>query len=186
MNGLLKNIDKNWTLFLDRDGVINDRPIGDYVKKWEDFKFLPGVLEALTIFNNMFKRIILVTNQQGIGKGLMKIEDLEDVHSKMINKIQKSGGRIDAVYYCPELAGKPLSCRKPSTFMAQKALAEFPDIDFDKSLMLGDMLTDLQFGRNTGMKTIYINTNQQTVDVGLYDETFSSLIEFAKLLNLND
>ncbi len=186
MTEFLKNIDKNWTLFLDRDGVINNRPIGDYVKTWEAFEFLPGVLKALAIFNKIFKRIIVVTNQQGIGKGLMTVDDLEAVHSKMITEIQNSGGRIDAVYYCPELAEKPLSCRKPSTFMAQKAFAEFPDIDFEKSLMLGDMRTDLQFGRNAGMKTIYINTNQKSIDTDLYDERFSSLIEFAKLLNVND
>ncbi len=177
------NTNKSWTLFLDRDGVINVRPIDDYVKTWNDFNFLPGVAEAFAIFDKIFKRIIVVTNQQGIGKGLMSSDDLEVVHSKMITEIQNTGGRIDAVYYCPELAEKPLSCRKPSTFMAQKALAEFPDIDFGKSLMLGDMITDLQFGRNAGMKTIYINTNQQIVDVGLYDETYPSLIEFAKLLS---
>ena len=186
MKSFLKKVDKNWTIFLDRDGVINDRPIDDYVKTWGDFKFLPGVLEALAIFNETFKRIIVVTNQQGIGKGIMTTEDLEAVHSKMIAEIEKTGGSIDAVYYCPELAKKPSSCRKPSTFMAQKALAEFPDIDFEKSLMLGDMLTDLQFGKNAGMKTIYINTNQKSVDADLYDETFSSLIEFATLISAND
>jgi len=183
MTGFLKNINKDWTIFLDRDGVINNRPIGDYVRKWEDFEFLPGVVEGFAVFNKIFKKIIVVTNQQGIGKGLMTIEDLEAVHSKMITEIQNSGGRIDAVYYCPELARKPLSGRKPSTFMAQKALAEFPDIDFEKSLMLGDMVTDMQFGKNAGMKTIYINTNQQSVDTDLYDETYSSLNEFAKLLS---
>jgi len=180
------NTNKSWTLFLDRDGVINVRPIDDYVKTWNDFNFLPGVPEALAIFSKLFKRIIVVTNQQGIGKGLMSSDDLEVVHSKMITEIQNAGGRIDAVYYCPELAGKPQSCRKPSTFMAQKALAEFPDIDFAKSLMFGDMLTDLQFGRNSGMKTVYINTNNQSMDTDLYDKTYSSLIEFAELLIAND
>ena len=186
MTDFLKNIDKNWTLFLDRDGVINDRPIDDYVKTWEEFKFLPGVTEALAVFNKIFERIIIVTNQQGIGKGLMTTEELEVVHQKMIAEIENQGGRIDAVYHCPELATKSQSCRKPAPFMAQKALAEFPDIDFKKSLMLGDMITDLQFGRNAGMKTVYINSNQQTVGVGLYDEIYSSLIEFAKLLIAND
>jgi len=182
MTNFQKNIDKNWTIFLDRDGVINQRLPDDYVKTWEEFKFISGVPEAIAIFSKVFKRIIVVTNQQGIGKGLMTTEDVEHVHSKMIAEIKNSGGRIDAVYYCPELAEKPLSCRKPSTFMAQKAFAEFPDIDFGKSLMLGDMLTDLQFGRNSGMKTVYINTNNQSMDTDLYDKTYYSLIEFAKLL----
>ena len=182
MTGLLKNIDRNWTLFLDRDGVINYRPIDDYIKTWGDFKFLPGVPEALAIFNKIFKKIIVVTNQQGIGKGLMSIEDLEDIHSKMTASVKNTGGRIDAVFYCPELAGKPLSCRKPSTFMAQKAVAEFPDIDLKNSLMLGDTESDMQFGRNAGMKTVYINTNQENIATDLYDASFSSLIEFAQSL----
>jgi D-glycero-D-manno-heptose 1,7-bisphosphate phosphatase len=174
--------DKSWTLFLDRDGVINYRPPGDYIKKWEAFRFLPGVLEALAIFGQVFKRIIVVTNQQGIGKGLMSFEDLEDIHSKMMASVENAGGRIDAVYYCAELAEKSLNCRKPSTFMAQKAVIEYPDIDFTRSLMLGDTESDMRFGRNSGMKTVYINTNRENIAADLYDASFSSLIEFAQSL----
>ena len=186
MTNILENIDRNWNLFLDRDGVINHRPAGDYVKTWEEFEFLPGVREALAVFSKIFKRIIVVTNQQGIGKGLMTIEDLEDVHGQMMASIENAGGRIDAVYYCTDLAENPLNCRKPSTFMAQKALAEFPDIQLEKSLMAGDTESDLQFGRNSGMHTIYINTDRQSVDSNLYDATFSSLAEFANTLSAKD
>ncbi len=181
-----KNIDRDWTLFLDRDGVINYRPPGDYIKKWENFQFLPGVLEALAVFNKIFKRIIVVTNQQGVGKGLMSIEDLEHVHHNMVAKIKKMGGRIDAVYYCTDLAEKPLNCRKPSTFMAQKAVVEFPDIQLEKSVMLGDTESDLNFGRNCGMKSIYINSNQQNIEADLYDASFLGLIDFAEKLGAND
>jgi D-glycero-D-manno-heptose 1,7-bisphosphate phosphatase len=179
------NPDKSWTLFLDRDGVINSRPPGDYIKRWEDFEFLPGVREALQIFNKIFKKIIVVTNQQGVGKGLMSVEDLEEIHRKMSAEIESAGGRIDAVYYCQELAEKPLSCRKPSTFMAQKAVVEFPDIQLEKSMMLGDTESDMQFGRNAGMKTVYIDTNKQGIAADLYDSSFSSLIDFAQSLNKN-
>ena len=186
MTNLLKNIDRNWSLFLDRDGVLNYRPPGDYIKTWEEFEFLPGVPEALAVISKIFKRIIVVTNQQGVGKGLMTVKDIEKVHDKMIAEIENAGGRLDAVYFCTDLAENPLNCRKPSTYMAQKALAEFPDIQLEKSLMLGDMPSDLQFGRNNGMKTIYINTNRQSVDSDLYDATFSSLAEFANALSAKD
>ena len=73
-------IDEDWTLFLDRDGVINVRIIDGYVTKIEEFEFLPNVIEALRIFKNKFKYIIVVTNQQGVGKGIMKFEDVEEVN----------------------------------------------------------------------------------------------------------
>jgi D-glycero-D-manno-heptose 1,7-bisphosphate phosphatase len=174
--------DKYHTLFLDRDGVINSRPPGDYIKRWEDFRFLPGVLEAFAVFSKHFKRIFVVTNQQGVGKGLMRIEELENIHDRMKKEIEKSGGRLDAIYYCPELAEKPLNCRKPSTYMAQKALVEFPDIQLESSLMLGDTESDMQFGRNSGMKTVYINSNKKSIAADLYDEEYASLIGFAHSL----
>ena len=82
--GKILNIDKSWSLFLDRDGVINTRLVDDYVKCWEDFEFLPGVLEAIKCFNKLFSTIVVVTNQQGIGKGLMKVETLNNIHKKMM------------------------------------------------------------------------------------------------------
>src|SRR5688572_23731927 len=89
------------TLFLDRDGVINERIPGDYVKNWDEFIFLDGVLEALNILARKFNRIVVVTNQQGIAKGLMTEEDLNKVHQRMVLEIQESGGKIDKVYFCP-------------------------------------------------------------------------------------
>lgn len=186
MADFIKNIERDWTIFLDRDGVINQRPLGDYVKQWNDFIFLPGVKESLSLFNKIFKRTIVVTNQRGVGKGLMTIDDLDEIHNKMIAEMSKDGGHIDAIYYCTDLATKTLNCRKPKTFMAQQALAEFPDIQLEKSIMLGDTETDMEFGRNAGMKTIYINSNQQNINKNLYDACFDSLIDFAKLLISND
>ena len=96
-------INDDWTLFLDRDGVINVRIIDGYVTKIEEFEFLPDVIEAFKIFKNKFKRIIVVTNQQGVGKGLMKNEDVEKVHEFMIQEVRTNGGNIDKVYFCPQL-----------------------------------------------------------------------------------
>jgi D-glycero-D-manno-heptose 1,7-bisphosphate phosphatase len=78
------NIDNSWTLFLDRDGVINNRIIDDYIKDWEDFEFIDRVLEAMQKLSLIFGKILIVTNQQGIGKGLMIENDLNKVHAKMM------------------------------------------------------------------------------------------------------
>jgi len=174
------------TLFLDRDGVINQRPGNGYVTLWEEFHFLPGVLEAMKIFSPCFKRIIVVTNQQGIGKGLMTIEDFERINTKMLDAVEKQGGHIDAVYFCPDLASKKDSCRKPCIKMAQRAKIQFPEIDFRKSIIAGDTETDMIFGRNAEMTTVMIGKNRQIVNKRLVDFHFPSLFDFANHLIAND
>jgi histidinol-phosphate phosphatase family protein len=143
------------TLFLDRDGVINRHLPNDYVKCWEEFEFLPGVFEALSKWKYQFKHIIIITNQRGVGKGLMTIDDLENIHQKMIREIETHGGRIDKIYYCTALADADPN-RKPNIGMALQAKQDFPDIDFSKSIMIGDKESDMQFAANTGMKGILI------------------------------
>jgi histidinol-phosphate phosphatase family protein len=186
MPDFLTEIDQSWTLFLDRDGVINKRPPNDYVKSWAEFEFLPGVLEALQIFTKKFRRIIIVTNQQGIGKNIMTPEDLQCIHDQLILEVEKSGGRIDAIYFCPDLATRPNSCRKPSVKMAMQAKIDLPEIDLAKSIMTGDTLSDLQFGRNAGMKTVFINTNDSSMPATEYDLNYHSLHAFARAINAND
>jgi histidinol-phosphate phosphatase family protein len=182
MPEFLQEIDNSWTLFLDRDGVINKRPPGDYIKTWEEFEFLPGVLESIKILTEKFGRIIIVTNQQGIGKELMTHEDLQNIHRQMQTAISKNGGRIDAIYYCPDLATDEDSCRKPAGFMAIQAKKDFPEIDFTKSIMAGDTPSDMAFGRNAGMKTVFINTNNTPVDLSVYDAVFADLPAFAEFI----
>jgi histidinol-phosphate phosphatase family protein len=143
------------TLFLDRDGVINKLRPNDYVKKWEEFEFLPGVFKALTKWAKQFKYIIVVTNQRGVGKGMMSEEDLSLVHANMINEIEKHGGRIDKIYYCTSLIDDDLN-RKPNIGMAIQAKQDFPDIDFSRSLMIGDSESDMQFANKCKMKGIKI------------------------------
>lgn len=150
------HIDKSWTLFLDRDGVINKRLPGDYVKEPAEFEFLPGVLESIAAFSKLFGRIIIVTNQQGIGKGLMTENDLQKVHQHMLSEIEAAGGHIDAVYHCPGLAEDDPPCRKSNPGMALQAKEDFPEIDFGKSVMIGDSESDMEFGRRLGMKCILV------------------------------
>lgn len=172
-------INKDWTLFLDRDGVINVRIIDGYVTKIEEFEFLPNVIEALKIFKEKFKYIIVATNQQGVGKGIMKFEDVETVHQFMVKQVADNGGKIDKVYFCPQLKSVPDNYRKPSPKMAYFAKNDFPDIDLSKSIMIGDMNSDIEFGKNAGMKTIFIGDNELKLTP---DDRFETLYDFAKII----
>lgn len=172
-------INDDWTLFLDRDGVINVRIIDGYVTKTEEFEFLPNVIEAFKIFKNKFKRIIVVTNQQGVGKGVMTIEDVISVHNYMNQQIENQGGKIDKIYFCPQLKSVKDNYRKPSPKMAFFAKDDFPEIDFSKSIMVGDMNSDIEFGKNAGMKTVFIGDNELKINP---DSRYDSLYDFAKTL----
>ena len=108
------------TLFLDRDGIINRLRPGDYVKSWDEFEFLPGALNALTKCNAMFRRILVVTNQRGVGKGLMTRQALDEIHRRMLQTIAAHGGRIDKIYCCTGLSEND-PCRKPNIGMALQA-----------------------------------------------------------------
>lgn len=172
-------IDNDWTLFLDRDGVINVRIIDGYVTKIEEFEFLPGVIEAFKIFKNKFNRIIVVTNQQGVGKGLMTEDDVKKVHDFMINEVENHDGKIDKVYFCPQPKSVPDNYRKPSPKMAYMAKDDFPEIDLSKSIMIGDMNSDVEFGKNAGMMTVFIGDNELKL---IPDGRFNSLYDFAKVI----
>jgi len=170
-------------LFLDRDGVINKRIPDDYISKWSDFIFLPHVLDSLKIFASYFRKIIIVTNQQGIGKGIMTEIELKDIHDKLITTVEKNGGRIDAIYYCPQLKDEKDNCRKPSLKMATKAQNDFPQIDFSKSIMIGDTYTDMLFAKNAGMHRVLIQNKYTTAkDKELSNFIINNLNDISKLL----
>ncbi|MBR6775715.1 MAG: HAD family hydrolase [Bacteroidales bacterium] len=172
-------IDNDWTLFLDRDGVINVRIIDGYVTNITEFEFIPNVIDAFKIFKDKFKRIIVVTNQQGVGKGIMTMEDVDNVHQYMVREITNNGGRIDNVYFCPQLKTVADNYRKPNPQMAYLAQKDFPEIDLSKSIMVGDMNSDVEFGRNAGMRTVFVGDNELIITP---DDKFENLYEFAKVL----
>lgn len=179
------DIDKTWTLFLDRDGVINLHYPNDYVKNWNEFYFLEGVLDALKNLSGIFRRIIIVTNQQGVGKGLMKEEDLQFIHDELLKEVRKYGGRIHAIYTATELVAKDTNqMRKPSLGMAKKAKKDFPEIDFSRSVMVGDTGSDMRFGKNAGMVTVYVGDDSKLLreEKQLVDFFCESLGEFANSL----
>lgn len=151
------NIDPTWTLFLDRDGVINKKVENDYIKNWTEFEFVDNVFEALAYLKKIFGKIVVVTNQQGIGKRLYRKEDLELIHRNMMYEINYHGGHIDKIYFSPYLDSENHPSRKPGIGMALEAQKDFPSIDFKKSVVIGDSLSDMAFGRTAGMKTIFIS-----------------------------
>ena len=149
----VSQIDKTWSLFLDRDGIINERIVDGYVTGITEFVILPQVREAMVLLRQTFGRVFLVSNQQGIGKGIMTAEDVEQVHGYMEAELDFP---FDRIYYCGALASEGSSMRKPETGMAKQARADFPDVDFSRSVMVGDAVTDMQFGERAGMYTVFI------------------------------
>lgn len=149
-------VTRDWVLFLDRDGVINERIPGEYITDFNQFRFLDGVLEFLEKASGIFKYIILVTNQQGIGKGIMTESELDLLHECMIREVRRCRGKIDAIYYCGDKSTQSNNRRKPKTDMAYWAREDFPDIDFMKSIMVGDSITDMDFGKRLEMQTVLV------------------------------
>jgi histidinol-phosphate phosphatase family protein len=178
----LKMIDKSWTLFLDRDGVINDEKYMDYIHTWEEFKFYEGVKEALKIFTVKFGKIFIVTNQRGVAKGLTKEEDLEFIHKNMLQEILNAGGKVDKIYYCADMESPN---RKPNPGMGLQAKKDFPDIDFSKTVMIGNTLSDMKFGRNLRVGiNIFLATTRKDIDPNHedIDKVFPDLLAVAKTL----
>lgn len=178
------NIDSSWCLFLDRDGVINTRKMGGYIQTVEEFEFLPGADTAIAEFSHIFKYIFVVTNQQGIGKGLMTESNLSEIHRYMKQQVETNGGKITKCYHAPDLEGDNNFLRKPGIGMGLLAKEDFPDVDFSKSIMVGDSDTDIQFGIKLGMKTVRIVTNESMKTPA--DLSVGSLEEFKTWINLKN
>jgi histidinol-phosphate phosphatase family protein len=172
-----QEVDDTWALFLDRDGVINERIPDDYVKHISDFHFLPRTLEALELSARLFGPIVVVTNQQGIGKGVMTEEELLGIHQYMLAEVFNRGGRIDGVFYCPDLAQDYTPCRKPNSGMGFEARERFPEIDFAKSVMVGDTPSDMEFGQRLGMKCVRIGHSDPV------HPSFPSLFHFLQMIS---
>jgi len=173
-------INNTWSLFLDRDGVINKRIFGGYITTVEEFEFLPGVERAFKQFSESFHLVLVVTNQQGIAKGVMSERNLLEIHNYMCDQVYLKGGRIDKCYFAPNLKGAEDDLRKPSSAMADLAKMEFPEIDFKRCVMVGDTDTDIEFGKNLGMKTVRIKT-EEPINLAA-DITVTGLDEFAKMI----
>jgi D-glycero-alpha-D-manno-heptose 1-phosphate guanylyltransferase len=174
-----------WSLFLDRDGVINVEKENDYINSWDEFKMYEGVEHAMQLFAGIFKHIVIVTNQRGVSKGVTPEDALQQIHLNLKQSIHAAGGRIDAVYYCTALEDKH-PCRKPNPGMGLQAMNEFQDIQAPLSIMVGNNLSDMAFGKNLGMYTVLLTTTSAEPHRPhpLIDAVFPSLEAFA--LHLHD
>ena len=179
----LKDIDDSWTLFLDRDGVINLDKDGSYIFTPAEFQFLEGSPALFKKLNEKFKHVIVITNQRGVGRGLMSETDLKSIHAKMTKEIEEAGGKIDKVYYCTATHNTDPR-RKPNPGMALEATKDFPDIDLRKTIMVGNNLSDMRFGRNAGVYTVFVKTTipGQAFPHPDIDLIFPSLLDFSRAL----
>lgn len=184
MNFRLSHIDDSWSLFLDRDGVINRHIPDDYVKSIAEFEMLPGVPGSIARLAQRFGWLFVATNQQGVGKGLYSLDDVGRIHAYMTALIEREGGRIDRIYVAPQLDSEDSPMRKPGIGMALQAKRDFPQIELARSIMVGDSISDMYFGRRAGMHTVWIGgTSRVPPDNTLVDAIFPSLVEFADALD---
>lgn len=143
-------------VFLDRDGVINRKAAeGAYVTRWEDFQFLPGVAQAISLLNRAGWSVIVISNQRCVAKGLLTIAELESIHGRMREELASQGAKLDAIYYCPHDKEPPCACRKPLPGMLETAAQEH-QIDLGMSWMVGDAESDIEAGKSAGCRTVRI------------------------------
>jgi len=143
-------------VFLDRDGVVNMKPPpGDYVRQWNEFRLVPTIAGWIRLFNVLGFPVIVVTNQRGIARGLMRREDVEEIHSNMVAELAAQGARIDDIFYCPH-GRDECACRKPKTGMVEQAREKW-DIDLAGSLMIGDSDKDAELAARCGMKFLRVD-----------------------------
>ncbi len=152
----ITNAGNQRTIFLDRDGVVNEKmPEGQYVQSWSDFHLLLGVPDAIARLNRAGMRVIVVSNQRGIALGLYRAADLHAIHAALQNLLADYHAHVDAFYFCPHDKGQ-CNCRKPLPGMFEQAVASFPGITAANSVMIGDSFSDIEFGHRLGMQTIFI------------------------------
>jgi len=137
-------------VFLDRDGVINAKIEGDYVRHWSQFEFLPAIADWIRIFNALDFLVIVVTNQRGIALGKMTEADVETIHELMKHELSSRGARIDDIYTCPH-GEECCDCRKPKPGMIYKARQKW-DIDLSGSLLIGDSDSDADLAAACGLR----------------------------------
>ena len=146
------------TLFLDRDGVINKKLEQRYVTNFDEFVFVKNSDIAIRKLHKIFKRILIVTNQQGIGKGIMTEDDLNLLHFQMQRKLSIDFDLIDKIYFCPCLEVDNCNCRKPKTGMLENAKLDFPDMKIEDSFLVGDSDSDIIAGKKFGLSTIKVSS----------------------------
>lgn len=148
-------------LFLDRDGVINVSPRSRFITDWKQFQFCKGTLQALRMIRRHGFRVIIISNQSGVGRGIMSRTQLTEITDKMKKTIQQAGGKLDAVYYCTHRPKEGCSCRKPAVGLLKRAAQKF-SINLTRSFIVGDDERDIVMGHRAGCRTILALSGKQT------------------------
>jgi len=149
-------------VFLDRDGVINKRLIGDYVKTWSEFRFLSYAKRALRKLTEAGYRIHIVSNQQGVRKGLIPKKQLNEITDRMLAEIRKAGGKITSVAYCLHTDADNCSCRKPKPGLLIQTAKKY-QFKLPECWMVGDSERDIAAGAAVGCKTILIENPKSKI-----------------------
>jgi D-glycero-D-manno-heptose 1,7-bisphosphate phosphatase len=166
----------NKAAFLDRDGVINQKASRDeYVTRWQDMRFLPGVVKSINLLNRAGFQVFVVTNQRCVAKGLITPRALESIHQRMCQWLAAAGATIEAVYYCPHETQPPCSCRKPAPGMLLAAARDH-QLDLAASWMIGDSEIDVEAGKRAGCKTVRLLQRKKTT-AGCADLVAKSLLQ---------
>ena len=170
-------------VFLDRDGVIN-RDSPDYIKSWSEFEFLPGSLEAMRLLTGRGYRLILITNQSIINRGMVPLEVVTDMHQRLRRAVARDGGRIEDIFFCPHRPDENCACRKPEPGLIRQAVQRY-DIDPAGTIMIGDSAKDILCGRNAGCgATMLVHTgNGHTAEKLLADQQIAPDLVVADLLH---
>jgi D-glycero-D-manno-heptose 1,7-bisphosphate phosphatase len=172
----------NKAAFLDRDGVINQKAAteDDYITRWEEFQFLPGVAQAITLLRRAGFQVIVVSNQRCVAKGLLTSAELHSMHRSMSDELIRLGATIDGIYCCPHDEQPPCACRKPKPGMLLAAANDY-EIDLSSSWMIGDSDKDIEAGKRAGCRTARI-AQPEAREQGRADVRAESLLEAAQII----
>jgi histidinol-phosphate phosphatase family protein len=153
------------TVILDRDGVLNRKPAqASYVRSWEEFEWITGAKEAIALLTQHGYRLIVVSNQAGIGRGVMSEEDLARVHERMLAEVAESRGAIEAIYHCPHDWNEGCECRKPRPGMLLQAQRDF-DLNLSRVVFLGDDERDAQAADAAGCRSLLVSADKSLLDL---------------------
>jgi histidinol-phosphate phosphatase family protein len=157
--------------------------VGSYITSWDEFTFHDGVLEALNSLGRVFGNIIVVSNQRGVGRGIMSMEALREINTNMRTAVKQNGGRIDKIYAATAVTDDDHN-RKPNTGMGMQAQEDFPEIDFKRSVMIGNSISDMEFGKRLSMHTVFLTTKHEPFSLphDLINEQYGSLFAWATRL----
>jgi D-glycero-D-manno-heptose 1,7-bisphosphate phosphatase len=160
-------------IFLDRDGVIIENR-ANYVRTWEDVEFFPQALTAMARLSKLPYKLIMVTNQSAVGRGIISLETAVSINNRVIEVVRGENGRIDGAYICPDAPSNNSPCRKPQPGMLLQA-AEEHHINISRSIMVGDAITDLNAGRNAGvLQSVILLTGRGKEQIKLPKATLSA------------